>query len=194
MAGAVVTLTIALVSVAVGMRWSLSRRISPERVLRHLRRHPNTAFTARVDGVSGEVWDPTPRPAGSTAFPYIYGRATATYHLTVDDQVELTYVKKDGSTRRAHGPIPARLTRGTPQAARWAHVRRQLWLGLAIYPITFGVGFLIGYAGSATSHALRVQHGLLGAGVGLVTGVIGLHGVGIAIGIRRRTDANRHRS
>jgi hypothetical protein len=193
-AGAVVLVVIVLVTVAMSMRWSLSRRISPERVVRHLRRHPDTTFTARVDGVSSEAWDPMPRPSGSTAFPYIYGRGTATYRLTGDGYVELTYVKKDGSTRRTHGPIPARLTRGTPEAARWAHVRRQLWLVLILYPAAFGAGFLIGYASSATSHALRVQHGFIGGGAGVTAAAIGLHGIAIAIGIRHRAAANQGRS
>ena len=69
-----------------------------------------------------------------------------------------------------------------------------MFLALTIYPAAACVGFIIGYELSAPTRTLRVQHALLGLGIGFVATVVSLHGVALVLGVRRRMRAGRRLS
>lgn len=188
MAGAIAGLVIALIVAGTIGRWEwrVLRGASAESVIRHLRHCPNSEYTVQL-GSLGQAWDPAPRPSGSTAFPFVYGPGTASYRLTGDGQITLTFARTTGAEHRAIGPVPARLVSGTPEAARWRRIKRQLWFAVGAYPCGGAVGFVVGYFVTAATSSLRLQRGLLGAGIGFVCTAVLLHGTGIALGVRRAT-------
>jgi hypothetical protein len=174
--------------------WRLMRPLTPDAVVRRLRRSETQSFSDEIRGV-GWAWDPRPDVPRGAGFNRAYGRGRVTYAMDPDGVVHFTMARPDGRVHESQGPLPRRFVPGTAEAARARRVHRYLWAALSVYPLGGVVGFVIGYnMGSEVRRSTMVGHGFIGFFAGYLGAWFVLHIAVVIVAVRHATRRQRRLS